>query len=48
MDSIENSANFELCFIYFYEQYAWFTEVGKCGNSIMSILEPNNGLRVEF
>ena len=25
MDSTENSANFELCFIYFYEQYAWFT-----------------------
>ena len=25
MDSIKNSANFELSFIYFYEQYAWFT-----------------------
>ena len=25
MDSIKNSANFELCFIYFYEKYAWFT-----------------------
>ena len=26
MDSIKNSANFGLCFIYFYEQYAWFTD----------------------
>ena len=25
MDSIENSAKFELCFINFYEQFAWFT-----------------------
>ena len=25
MDSIKNSANFELCFIWFYEQYAWVT-----------------------
>ena len=25
MDSIKNSANFELSFIYFCEQYAWFT-----------------------
>ena len=27
MDSIKNSANFELSFIYFCEQYAWFTRV---------------------
>ena len=25
MDSIKNSANFELCFIFFYEHYAWVT-----------------------
>ena len=25
MNSIKNSANFKLCFIFFYEHYAWFT-----------------------
>ena len=28
MDSSKNSANFELCFIFFYEHYAWVTEGG--------------------
>ena len=30
MDSIKNSANFEVSFIYFYEHYAWFRVVGIC------------------
>ena len=29
MDSIKNSANFELSFIYFCEQYAWFNRTLK-------------------
>ena len=41
MDSNKNSANFELCFIFFYEHYAWVTtgvadqqpyRVAKCNN----------------
>ena len=42
MDSIKNSANFELSFIYFYEQYAWFI-CGKACNTFYTPSRDNTG-----